>query len=110
VGIYGVMAYAVGRRRHEIGIRLALGAQSSQVLALMLSQGMRTTAAGVAIGLGAALITTRTLQALLFEVSATDPATFGVLTLVLVAVALLACYLPARRAARIDPMVALRQE
>jgi len=110
VGIYGVMAYSVTRRTREIGIRLALGADARQVLELVVGQGMLLTAIGVVLGLCGAAITTRMMAALLFEVSPTDPATFLVLSLVLLLVALFACWLPARRAMRIDPMVALRQE
>jgi predicted permease len=110
LGIYGVMAHAVTRRGQEIGIRVALGARSSQVLRLVLGQGMALTLLGMVVGLAAAFATTRLMGSLLFEVSATDPPTFVAISLLLAAVALLACYLPARRASRIDPMVALRAE
>ena len=109
-GIFGVMAYSVSRRTREIGVRVALGARSRDVLTMILAQGLRTILIGLAIGLAGALALTRTMASLLFGVTATDPLTFAVVIALLVAAALLACYIPARRATRVDPMVALRYE
>ncbi len=109
-GVYGVMAYSVNRRTREIGVRVALGAASGDVLKMILSQGLRTIFIGVVIGIAGALVLTRTIESLLFGVTATDPLTFGGVTLLLVGAGLLACYIPARRATRVDPLVALRYE
>jgi predicted permease len=110
VGIYGVISYLIGQRTHEIGIRMALGAQQSKVLFQILGEGLKLALIGAAIGLGAAFGLTRLMTSLLYGVSPTDPLTFAAVAVLLVAVALAACYVPARRAAAVDPMIALRHE
>ena len=109
-GVFGVMAYSVSRRTREIGVRVALGAASSDVLKMILTQGLRTVLIGVVIGIAGSLALTRTVESLLFGVTPTDPLAYSAVVLLLIGTALVACYIPARRATRVDPMVALRYE
>jgi ABC-type antimicrobial peptide transport system permease subunit len=110
VGIYGVMAYAISQRTGEFGLRMALGARRSDILRIVLSEAGLIVVAGVGAGLMGSLVLTRFLQTLLFDIKPTDPLTFGTLTILLAGVALLASFIPARKASRIDPLVALRHE
>jgi putative ABC transport system permease protein len=110
VGIYGIVAYSVTERTHEIGVRLALGAQRRDVVAMVVRHGMLMALAGTGVGLTAAFAVVRVMSELLYGISAADPATFIVIPVLLLAVALAACYIPARRATRVDPMIALRAE
>jgi ABC-type antimicrobial peptide transport system permease subunit len=110
IGLYSTMTYAISRRTREIGLRMALGARVGDVLKMVVGQGMSMVVVGIAIGLSSAFILTRVISGLLFGVSATDPLTFGAITILLILVALLACLIPARRAARVNPMIALRSD
>jgi putative ABC transport system permease protein len=110
VGIYGVLAFIVAQRQREIGVRVALGAQRHQVLGLIVGQGVRLLGIGVVVGLLGSFALTRVLTSILFGVAPMDPSTFSVVTALLYAIGLLACWLPARRAAKVDPMAALRQD
>lgn len=110
IGIYGVLSFLVSNRTREIGIRIALGAQRGDVLRSVLLEGGQTSLLGIVLGVAAATVLTRLLSSELYGVSTTDPLTFGAVSIIVFAVALLACYIPARRAMRVDPMVALRYE
>jgi ABC-type antimicrobial peptide transport system permease subunit len=110
VGLYGVIAYSVSQRTQELGIRMALGAQKRHVLKLVLVQGMTLTLIGVAIGIAGAFVLTNLLSSLLYGVKPTDPLTFGTVSFILISAAMLACYFPAKRATKVDPIVALRYE
>jgi putative ABC transport system permease protein len=109
IGIYGVMSFVVAQRRHEVGLRMALGADRSQVVRLVLRDGMRTALLGTALGFGGAYLVGRAMQGMWFGVSPLDVPRFAAIAVTLVATALLACYLPARRASGVDPAVALRE-
>ena len=110
IGIYGVLSFLVSNRTREIGIRMALGAQRQDVLRSVLQEGGRTSLFGIVLGMAAAFALMRVLSSELYSVSATDPLTFGVVGIIVAVIALLACYIPANRAMRVDPMVALRYE
>lgn len=110
VGLYAAVAYLVTRRTHELGIRMALGARRGDVLKLVLAQGLRLSAAGAAVGLVGAFAASRLMSGFIYGVTATDPLSYAASTLLAISVALLACYIPARRATKVDPLVALRYE
>jgi putative ABC transport system permease protein len=110
IGIYGVMAYSFSQRTHEVGVRVALGAQRLDILRMAIGEGMLVVAVGLVAGIAGAVAVTRVFRSMLFGVDATDPTTLAVVAGILASVALLACYIPARRATRVDPLVALRVE
>jgi putative ABC transport system permease protein len=110
VGIYGVMSYSVTQRTHEIGIRIAIGARPRDVFTMILGHGMKLTLLGVVIGLGLAFAATRLMETMLFGVAPTDITTFSVISILLISVAALACYLPGRRATKVEPTISLRYE
>jgi ABC-type antimicrobial peptide transport system permease subunit len=110
IGIYGVMSFAVAQRTHEIGLRMALGAGPAQVLRLVLQEGMLLALIGLVVGMGGTYFVGRVMKSMLYQVTVIDPVAYSAVTVVLLLAALLACYIPARRATRVDPMVALREE
>jgi putative ABC transport system permease protein len=110
IGIYGVTAHAVNQRRHEVGVRMALGASAREVLSLILQQHLRPALVGVVVGVAGAIALARFLESLVYGVGASDPLTFAFMAATLVAVAVIACWIPARRATRVDPLIALRTE
>jgi putative ABC transport system permease protein len=110
IGVFGLMSYVVGQRTREIGVRLALGASPRSILAMTITQGMSTAAIGVALGIGGAMGLSRFLSTFLYDIQPTDAPTFGIAVLLLLGTALCACYIPARRAAQVDPLLAVRSE